>query len=142
MKWRKPSQPDPPAGATLLRELLNQEHPLFRLAGAINWQVFEDEFGKLYAEGVGRPALPTRLLVGLHYLKHLYQVSDEVVVASWLENPYWQYFCGEEIFQHHPPCSPTTLVKWRQRVGAEGIESLLKETLDIARRQQLLADKE
>ena len=72
MKWRKPPQVAPPAGATPLRELLNREHPLFDLADALNWQVFEDEFGKLYAEGAGRPALPTRLLVGLHYLKHLY----------------------------------------------------------------------
>lgn len=134
MKWRKPSQTVPPAGATPLRELLNPEHPLFRLAGAINWQVFEEEFGKLYAEGIGRPALPTRLLVGLHYLKHLYNVSDEVVVASWLENPYWQYFCGEEYFRHELPCAPTSLVKWRRRVGAAGVEQLLKQSLDAAQR--------
>jgi IS5 family transposase len=142
MKWRKPSQADPPAGATPLRELLNREHPLFRLAGAINWQVFEDEFGQLYAEGVGRPALPTRLLVGLHYLKHLYHVSDEVVLASWVENPYWQYFCGEEYFRHELPCVPTSLVKWRQRVGAQGIEQLLKQSLDTAQRAQLLKSSE
>lgn len=134
MKWRKPSQTVPPAGATPLRELLNPEHPLFRLAGAINGQVFEEEFGKLYAEGVGRPALPMRLLVGLHYLKHLYNVSDEVVVASWLENPYWQYFCGEEYFRHELPCAPTSLVKWRRRVGAAGVEQLLKQSLDAAQR--------
>jgi IS5 family transposase len=142
MKWRKPSQAAPPAGATPLRELLNREHPLFQLAGVINWQVFEDEFGKLYAEGVGRPALPTRLLVGLHYLKHLYNVSDEVVLASWVENPYWQYFCGEEFFRHELPCVPTSLVKWRQRVGAVGIERLLKEALDAAQRKRVLKPAE
>src|SRR5205085_4250113 len=142
MKWRKPSEPIPPAGATPLRELLNREHPLFQLAGAINWQVFEDEFGKLYAEGVGRPALPTRLLVGLHYLKHLYHLSDEVVLASWLENPYWQYFCGEEFFRHELPCVPTLLVKWRQRIGAAGMEQLLKESLDTAQRAGALKPAE
>jgi transposase, IS5 family len=142
MKWRKAAEAAPPAGATPLRELLNREHPLFRLAGAINWQVFEAEFGKLYAEGVGRPALPTRLLVGLHYLKHLYNVSDEVVVASWLENPYWQYFCGEECFRHELPCAPTSLVKWRQRVGAAGVEQLLKQALDTAQRAGALKPAE
>lgn len=138
MKWKKASRANPPAGAVPLKQLLDRQHPLYQLAAAINWQVFEDEFGKLYAEGVGRPALPMRLLVGLHYLKHLYQVSDEVVVASWVENPYWQYFCGEQYFQHHFPCDPTSLVKWRQRVGAEGIETLLKESLATAQREQAL----
>ena len=142
MKWRKPSRGASPSAATLLRELLDKQHPLYQLATAIHWQVFEDALGKYYADEIGRPGLPIRLLAGLHYLKHLYNVSDEVVVASWVENPYWQYFCGEQVFQHHLPCDPTTLVKWRQRVGAEGIESLLKETLDTARRQQALKEQE
>ena len=142
MKSRKPSHTTPPAGATPLPQLLNPEHPLHQLAEAINWQVFEDEFGKLYAEGVGRPALPTRMLAGLHHLKHLYRVSDEVVVASWVENPYWQYFCGGHYFQHRFPCDPTSLVKWRQRVGAEGIAQLLKESLATAQRQAALKPEE
>src|SRR5437870_1868847 len=135
MKWRPTSQPRSGSAALGLRHLLDHQHPLYRLAAAINWQVFEDQCGKFYAATLGRPALPARLLVGLHYLKHLYNVSDEVVVASWVENPYWQYFCGYEQFQHRLPCDPTSLVKWRQRVGAEGIEKLLQESLDTARRQ-------
>jgi transposase, IS5 family len=142
MKWRKPNQPTSTTGAMSLRDLLDKKHPLYQLAAAINWQIFEQSLGKYYAADVGRPGLPIRLLVGLHYLKHLYNLSDEIVVASWLENPYWQYFCGEEVFQHKLPCDPTTLVKWRQRVGAGGIESLLKETLDAARRQEVLKDQE
>lgn len=142
MKWKKPSRPTPPTGATPLKDLLNAEHPLYRLAAVINWQMFEAEFGKLYAEGLGRPALPTRLLVGLHYLKHLSQVSDEAVVAGWVENPYWQYFCGEQHFQHHLPCDPSSLVRWRQRVGPEGIEKLLRETLEAAQRMRALKPAE
>jgi IS5 family transposase len=142
MKWRKPNQPTSSTGAMSLRDLLDKKHPLYQLAAAINWQIFEEALGKYYAADVGRPGLPIRLLVGLHYLKHLYNLSDEIVVASWLENPYWQYFCGEEVFQHKLPCDPTTLVKWRQRVGAEGIESLLKETLDTARHQEVLKQQE
>jgi IS5 family transposase len=142
MKWKKPSRPTPPTGTPPLKDLLNAEHPLYRLAGVINWQRFEAEFGKLYAEGLGRPALPTRLLVGLHYLKHLAQVSDETVVASWVENPYWQYFCGEQHFQHCLPCDPSSLVRWRQRVGADGVEKLLQETLEAAQRMQALKPAE
>jgi IS5 family transposase len=128
MKGRKPKRGLPRPGGVLLKDLLNPAHPLYRLADVVNWGQFERQFGQFYAE-MGRPALATRLLVGLHYLKYLYNVSDEVVVASWVENPYWQYFCGVEYFTHELPCDPTSLVKWRQRVGVEGSEQLLKESL-------------
>ena len=117
---------------------LNPHHPLLKLAQAINWGYFEGEFSKLSASDVGRPPLPTRLLVGLHYLKALYNESDESVVAKWVENPYWQFFCGEQYFQHDLPCHPTTPVKWRQRVGADGMEKLLKQILQTAQQQQAL----
>lgn len=125
-----------------LRTMLNPQHSLYQLAEAINWQVFDQQFGPLYADAIGRPALSTRLLVALHYIKHLYDLSDDLVLAGFLENPYWQFFCGMEYFQHQLPCDPTSLVKWRKRVGASGIEQLLKETLDAAKRQQALPDKE
>jgi IS5 family transposase len=142
MKWRKPTQSTPPADATPLRQLLNSQHSLYLLAEAINWQVFDEQFGPLYADGVGRPALSTRLLVALHYIKHLYDLSDDLVLAGFLENPYWQFFCGMEYFQHQLPCDSTSLVKWRQRVGAAGIEQLLKETLAAAKHHQALKAQE
>lgn len=122
--------------------LLDHRHPLFVLAEALDWQIFENEFGSLYVAGKGRPGLAMRLLVGLHYLKHLYDVSDEEVVAGFVENPYWQYFCGEEFFVHELPCDPTTLVKWRKRIGPGGMEKLLQETIAAAQRQQALKPKE
>jgi transposase, IS5 family len=142
MKWRNPAQSTPPVGATPLRKMLDPQHSLYLLAQSINWQVFDEQFGPLYADGVGRPALSTRLMVALHYIKHLYDLSDDLVLAGFLENPYWQFFCGMEYFQHKLPCDPTSLVKWRKRVGAEGISQLLKETLDAAKRQQALKTQE
>jgi IS5 family transposase len=125
-----------------LRWLLDQRHPLYQLAEAVDWKFFAQEFGALYVSQKGRPGLPTRLLVGLHYLKHLYDVSDERVVAGFLENPYWQYFCGEEFFRHDLPCDPTTLVKWRKRIGPERMEKLLQETIAAAQRQSALKSTE
>lgn len=142
MKWRKPSQPIKPAGVTPLRKMLNPQHSLYMLAEAINWQVFDGQFGPLYADGLGGPAPSTRLMVGLHCIKHLYDLSDDLVLAGFLENPYWQFFCGCEYFQHQLPCDPTSLVKWRKRVGATGTEQLLKETLDAAKRNQALKVQE
>jgi transposase, IS5 family len=125
-----------------LSTLLDQSHPLYVLAEAIDWEFFEREFGALYVERKGRPGLPMRLLVGLHYLKHLYDVSDESAVAGFVENPYWQYFCGEEFFVHELPCDPTSLVKWRKRIGPGGMEKLLQETIAAAQRQQALKPAE
>jgi IS5 family transposase len=126
----------------LLALLVSHEHPLYRLAEAIDWESFEAELGPLYAEAVGRPGLPTRLMVGLHYLKYLFDESDESVVEKWVENPYWQFFCGRTYFEHELPCHPTSLVKWRHRLGAAGAEKLLTETLSTAKRERALGESE
>lgn len=125
-----------------LDQQLNLKHPLCQLAQQIEWSYFEREFGTLYAGSLGAPAIPTRLMVGLHYLKHAYNESDESVVAKWIENPYWQYFCGYEFFQHEWPCHPTSLVKWRQRLKADGVEKLLKEILSTAMRVDALDEND
>jgi IS5 family transposase len=104
--------------------------------------VFEQEFGSLYVENVGRPGKSIRLLVGLHYLKYTYSESDESVVERFLENPYWQYFCGFEYFQHELPIDPSSLTRWRKRVGAEGMEKLLKESVETAKRGKLISRRE
>ena len=121
--------------------LLNDKHPLFRLSESMDWDYFVGEFGPLYVENKGRPGKPVRLLVALHYLKHTYNESDESVVERFLENPYWQYFCGFEYFQHEFPLDPTSLVKWRNRIGSEGMEKLFYQTLKTAQSLGLLRSR-
>ena len=130
------------ASKVRLALLVSHDHPLYRLAEAIDWDRFEAELGPLYAEATGRPGLPTRLMVGLHYLKYLFDESDESVVGKWVENPYRQFFCGRTYFEHEVPCHPTSLVKWRHRLGTAGVEKLLTETLSTAKREQALRDSE
>lgn len=139
--FRPKSESSPPP-RPLLQDQLNLEHPLVKLSQAIEWEMLECEFGQPMSPEGGRPPLPTRLMVGLHYLKALYDESDESVVAKWVENPYWQFFCGEMTVQHELPCHPTSLPKWRQRVGVEGVEKLLKQVLRTAMRQQALKPSE
>lgn len=112
-----------------LNQLCDSQNSLYRLADTINWQAFEEKFGQFYCEDNGRPAKPIRLMVGLHYLKATFGESDETVVEKWVENPYWQYFCGEKEFQHEFPLDPTSLVKWRRRIKSAGLETLLSETI-------------
>jgi IS5 family transposase len=125
----------------LLERLCNQRHPLYRLANSIDWGAFDEEFGSLYSEGMGRPAKPTRLMVGLHYLKHTFDLSDEEVVAQWVENPYWQYFCGCDHFEYEFPIDPSLMTKWRNRIKSKGLEKLLAETIKTGLKTNVLKKK-
>ena len=114
---------------TPLNKIIDTTHPLCVLGVKIKWSEFDKTFGPLYSEGKGRPAIPTRLMVGLHYLKHTYNLSDEEVVSRWLENPYWQYFCGNDYFEHDFPIDASSMTRWRKRVSEAGMEKLLGETI-------------
>ena len=117
-----------------LDQIIDMDHALAKLARAIDWRFLEGKFGAVYIDGVGRPPLPTRLMAGLAILKHTFNLSDEMVCDRWLENPYYQYFCGEEFFQHALPLERTSITRWRNRMGAERLEALLQESLAVATR--------
>ena len=113
------------------RDQLNQKHPLFVLAGQIDWQSFEDAFAPLYCPDNGRPAKPIRLMVGLLMLKHIRNVSDESIVEQWAENSYYQHFCGEGSFVPGEPCEASELVHFRNRIGPQGIELIFRESIRV-----------
>jgi transposase, IS5 family len=119
---------------TRLQSLVDPRHALVRLAGLIEWEQFETAFGALYTDTVGRPGLPTRLMVGLHLLKHMDGLSDEAICARYLDSPYVQLFCGEIYFQHALPLDRSSMTRWRQRIGPERLEVLLAESLAAAQR--------
>ncbi len=130
-----PKTPEPSSGdlfRMLLENIIDQRHELVRLAGLIDWARFDEAFGAFYDDQKGREGLPTRLMAGLHLLKHMKGLSDEQVCAAWLENPYFQSFCGEITFQHELPFDRSSMTRWRQRIGADALEVLLAETIAIA----------
>jgi len=112
-----------------LESIIDRSHELCSLAHLIPWQSIADEFGTLYSSNKGRPGIPIRLLAGLTYLGHAYGMSDEEVVNRWIENPYWQFFCGESYFQHQLPVDPSSLSRWRKRIGEKGAQFILKMTV-------------
>jgi IS5 family transposase len=114
-----------------LKEQLSNKHPLYILADVINWELFEGTFRKHYREDFGRPAKPIRLMVALLMLKHIRNLSDESVVEQWAENGYYQYFSGAQVFTAKAPCEASELVHFRNRIGAEGVELILKESIRI-----------
>ncbi|QDJ12188.1 Transposase (plasmid) [Roseomonas mucosa] len=116
-----------------LVDMIDGRHELVRLAALIDWGWFEREWAGFFPAGEGRPAIHPRLVAGLMYLQHAYGLSDEAVLARWVENPYFQHFTGETFFQHCPPIHPSSLSRWRGRIGEEGVEWLLTKTIEAAR---------
>jgi IS5 family transposase len=88
------------------------------------------------------PPLPTRLMAGLAILKHTFDLSDEALTARWVENPYFQYFCGETFFQHQAPFDRSSMTRWRQRMGEERIAALLEESLAVAVKTGAMAPRD
>lgn len=119
--------------------MVDHDHALIKLAGQIDWDTFISGFGSLYAEGKGHPSIPIRLMVGLNYLKHTFNLSNEQVIERWVENPYWQYFCGKPYFMHRLPIDPSQMTRFRKRSGAGGCETMLKMTIQASLASKPLA---
>jgi IS5 family transposase len=115
-----------------LDQIIDMKHELVRLAQTISWRFIEETCGAVYTDGPGMPPLPTRLMAGLAILKHTFDLSDEELCARWIENPYFQFFCGEEFFLHKLPFDRSSMTRWRQRMGEERVASLLQESLAVA----------
>lgn len=124
---------------TRLSSQLNPRDPLFILSHQINWAVFEEVFGVHFPAGPGQPPKPIRLIVGLLMLEHMHGLSDDQVVLQWVQNPYWQYFCGYDHLQWQLPVDSSSLTRWRARLGQEGLEKILSETIATAVRTKTVA---
>ena len=135
-----PAQSAASVSTDLFRNRLDAQidlrHSLCKLAAVMPWEALGQRLScVLPAEpkAGGRPALSLRLMCGLLYLKHAYDLADEALCERWLENPYWQFFCGEVFFQTRLPCDPSSLTRFRKRLGEAGVEELLAQSITAAK---------
>ena len=145
-------------------QMIDLRRPLAVLASRMPWQEIEASIAHRFAKQVragktlsdmdlfgstvsvigagvskaGRPRLPMRLMVSLLYLKHAFNESEEGVVERWAETPTWQYFSGQEYFEHRWPCDPSLLVRYRQLLGEAGVEELMARTINVAGHLKLI----
>ena len=127
-----------------LKQIINPNHPLVSLAHAIPWKKIEDKFKHLYSH-TGTPSHHLRKMVGITLLQRIYNLSDERVVALWMEVLYFQYFCGEASFQWQQPCAASDLVHFRKRLGKPGIQALFTLSVHmhgtkLAKAKEVLVD--
>src|SRR6266700_944752 len=125
-----------------LDQIIDLKHPLVTLARTVDWGFLEGRFGEVYTDDPGHPPLPTRLMAGLAILKHTYDLSDEVLCERWVENPYYQFFCGEEFFQHRLVFDRSSLTRWRNRMGEERLQALIQESLSVATKTKAIKPSE
>ncbi len=127
---------------TPLAKMINLNHPLVKLAATFDWEGIRREIEPVFCDSNGRPAADVRVVVGLLYLKSAFNLSDEQLIDRWVENVYWQWFCGFEVMQHRSPIDPATLSRWRSRLGADRLAILLKKTIEIATSEKILPFKD
>jgi len=138
----EPNEPQRELFQVELEQLIDLRHPLAVLAQQIDWARFDQQLGASYHASLGAPGISTRLMVALHYLKYQHDLSDEEVVYVWVENPYMQYFSGERYFQHALPIDPSSMTRWRKRLGAAGAEQMLRETIEAGLRMKAVRTAE
>lgn len=121
---------------------LNPKHPLLQVAKLIPWNTLEESFGAHFKEGPGQPPKPIRLMVGLLMLQHMEGLSDVQVVTKWVENPYWQSFCGYDFLQWEFPVDHSSMTRWRKRLGESGMEKILSCTIQTALSAEVVKAKD
>jgi len=126
----------------MLRDLVAKGHELVLLRDAIDWQRYEKVLEPAYCSDNGRPSIPVRMMAGLTFLKYMFGLSDQDVLDNWCENPYWQYFCGGEFFEHEPPTDQETMSRWRSRAGETGVREMITETIASALRNKVAKKKD
>ena len=114
-----------------LESIIDLRHELAKLARLVDWDGLQQDLSQFYCADRGRPGGSVRLMAGLLLLKDMKGLSDEEVCEVWRENPYFQYFCGEQFFQHRLPVEPPSLSIFRKRIGPTGEERLLQETIRV-----------
>ena len=121
-------------GYALTQGILDPEHKLFKLAEVINWESIHDALVPFYSR-LGRGALPMRLMVGLHLLKHMEDMSDAQCADRVRGDLYWMYFCGvdaDSLKGKYAHLNSSSMTKFRNRVGDRGwsaIEDVIRKYL-------------
>jgi transposase, IS5 family len=127
---------------TPLAELVDNGHEMVKLADAIDCKSFEAGLASTFCADNGRPSIPVRTMVALHFLKYTYDMSDAEVLSMWVENPYWQYFTGGTFFEHEPPADQSSMSRWRKRLHKSGAEAMLVESIKVGLRKGFIKKSE
>ena len=132
-------QPQP--GQIRLDRLVKKSHPIARVADLIDWDAIERDIEQYFPSDSDHPGIPLRLAVGLLLLKCTYDHSDDEVLDLFSRDPYYQYFCGGEVYVRNAPISQSMLSNWIEQLGEEGAQILVKATAELVKRMEMDDDE-
>jgi len=85
----------------------HMKHELVQLAGKLDWECSDGrDCAPLQRQGPARDQDPLRDRASAGS-STFFALSDEEVCERWVYDPYFQYFTGEEFFQHARTNAPT-----------------------------------
>ena len=125
-----------------LIDLVDPEHELVILANKFNWNKIDEICSAYFCNDNGRIGHSSRLVIGLLLLKQLHSLSDLEVCQQFVQNPYYQYLCGFSHFEHKLKFNPSSLTKWRNRLGEEVFAKILSQTVEMALEDDIIVDTE
>jgi hypothetical protein len=121
---------------------LNKNNRWLILHDQIPWERLEEIYRKHHSR-LGRPGKDSQLINGLLIVKHTMDISDEMVVEQFLENPYVQFFCGyDQLVTNEKEIEPSTLSKVRGRVGVEYFKKFEDEIIRLLVEKKVIKAKE
>jgi len=114
--------------------IIDPTHDLVILRHIIPWQSIIDQLVSSYDPKKGRMGYSLRILVGASIVARLRQLSDRKVIKQIQENRYLQYFCNVPDQELMTFLHPSTLCRFRQRVGQEGIGVIEEQVFEHLKR--------
>ena len=122
---------------------LNPKNKLYKLRDLVNWSELEARaLPNIEIKQFGRNKKDHRVMLALSMLQAMYNGSDSFTEEELKENIYWQYFCGYEYLQKDLDVSEATIRRFRNDLGEEGYNEILKELLRIGLKVGALKKKD
>ena len=115
-----------------LKDELNPKNKLYKLRSLIDWQILEDWCLKnIDVKKLGRDRNCNRIMISLLMLQSMNNTSDSLTAEEVKENMYWQYFCGYEYLEKNIEISESSIRRFRNLLGEEGLNEILKELIKV-----------
>jgi len=119
-------------------QITDSANELVILRQVIPWQAIITQLTQFYDDNSGRSGKSLRVMVALLILARLRSLHDRSVVAQVKENRYMQYFCNVPDSELATFVNPSTLPRFRKRLGEKGIAIIETEVFELLRRSGIV----
>lgn len=123
----------------VFRALLPPEHILLDALKYIDWDAFTPLLERYYSPNLGQPALPPLMMLKLLYLEHHYRLGDLELMRRADTDLMFRWFLQVPMRFRLP--NETLLIRFRARLGVEGIKTIFDKLVQQARDKGIVRDR-